>query len=148
MSNLSEAAVTTTAAEIRTSGSSSDRQDDRQDTSDIKIIVKTAEDIIYDFCSVTDDVTKINLTKGSEYVYNSRNEKLHVRSYWPEGQATAIFIYLHGYASHGNRPTMSHLSSNFIEKNLAIVSLDFAGHGFSEGQRGLVNSPEALLGKL
>ena len=39
----------------------------------------SAEEEVYLKCSLTDDVTKINIGKGSEYVHNSRSQRLHVR---------------------------------------------------------------------
>jgi hypothetical protein len=70
----------------------------------------TPEEEINNLCSITQDVTKINLEKcvDSEYVINSRGEALHVHSYWPtEHSLDAIIVSLHGMGSHSSRCSSS-----------------------------------------
>lgn len=108
----------------------------------------TAEEEIYQLCSSTEDVTKINIERGvdPEYVFNSRGQKLHVHSYWPdEGNLSAVVISLHGMGSHSNRPTQRYMAGKFQENGLAYVCIDFHGHGYSEGVKGMVDSLEFLL---
>ena len=108
----------------------------------------TAEEEIYRLCSLTEDVTKINIERGDdpEYVLNSRGQRLHVHSYWPhESNLTAVIVSLHGMGSHSNRPTQKYMARKFQENGLAYVCIDFHGHGYSEGTKGMVDSPEFLI---
>ena len=103
---------------------------------------------MYKLCSETEDVTKINIEKkpDSEYVHNSRGQKLHVHSYWPEEEnLIAIVISLHGMGCHSNRPMQRYMAESFNKSGLGYICLDFHGHGYSDGLRGLVDSPEYLL---
>ena len=108
----------------------------------------SAEDEIYHLCSSTEDVTKINLERGDdpEYVFNSRGQKLHVHSYWPKDEnLVAIIVSLHGMGSHSNRPTQRYMVKKFLENGMAYICVDFHGHGYSDGVKGMVDSPEYLL---
>jgi alpha-beta hydrolase superfamily lysophospholipase len=114
----------------------------------IKLTQLTPEEEIYQLCYDTDDVKKINLERGldPEYVFNSRGQKLHVHTYWPDEKSlNTIVIALHGMGSHSNRPMQTYMANQFNANGMAYVCLDFHGHGYSEGVRGLVDSPEFLL---
>lgn len=52
---------------------------------------------------------------------------------------------MHGYSSHTNRPTQKYISTKFLSKGFAYICLDFHGHGYSEGVKGLVTSAENLI---
>eukprot|EP00596_Hydrurales_sp_CCMP1899_P002739 CAMPEP_0119043084 /NCGR_PEP_ID=MMETSP1177-20130426/17217_1 /TAXON_ID=2985 /ORGANISM="Ochromonas sp, Strain CCMP1899" /LENGTH=278 /DNA_ID=CAMNT_0007010387 /DNA_START=167 /DNA_END=1000 /DNA_ORIENTATION=- len=119
----------------------------QEETSTITINL-TPEDAINNLCSMTQDVTKINLEKcmEPEYVINSRGESLYVHSYWPEEHTLdAVIVSLHGMGSHSSRPSQKYVSEKFTENGLAYVCIDFAGHGHSEGIKGLVGGVENLL---
>ena len=80
--------------------------------------------------------THPNLPNSLEYITNSRGQKLHVRTYWPaERSVKFIVVSLHGHAGHGNRPTHSYIARELNAHNIAYVTLDFHGHGYSEGDR-------------
>jgi alpha-beta hydrolase superfamily lysophospholipase len=76
-----------------------------------------------------------------------RGQRLHLRTTWPpaSGAPRALILSLHGYGSHASRPTHRFLSSRFASCGFAYAALDFHGHGYSEGERGLVSAPEHLL---
>uniref|UniRef100_A0A6C0KKB6 Serine aminopeptidase S33 domain-containing protein n=1 Tax=viral metagenome TaxID=1070528 RepID=A0A6C0KKB6_9ZZZZ len=77
-----------------------------------------------------------NLPNSLEYVTNSRGQKLHVRTYWPsDGNAESIVFSLHGHAGHGNRPTNAYIARELNAHKIAYITLDFHGHGYSEGDR-------------
>lgn len=108
----------------------------------------TAEEEIFKMCSEIKDVSKINIQRcsDSEYVMNERNQKLHVHSYWPdENNLLGIIVSLHGMGCHSNRPMQKYMATEFCSNGFAYVCLDFHGHGYSEGVRGLVQSPEYLV---
>lgn len=91
------------------------------------------------------DWRKINSPNSGEFVINAAGSKLHVRTKWPMNAVSNIIIFLHGYASQSNRPTQRYLASQFNTLETAFVTFDFTGHGFSEGQRGLIRSPDVLI---
>lgn len=74
----------------------------------------------------------LNSPRSSEFVVNNRNQKLHVRSFWPAKPPKAFMIFLHGYASHGNRPTHVYLAEEFGQHDIGYVTLDFHTHGYSD----------------
>ena len=94
------------------------------------------------------DPALINKAKSAEFVLNPAGQRIHLRSEWPSDQsgcAAAFVLSLHGYGAHGNRPTHSYLASTMNAQGIAYITLDFAGHGYSEGERGLVGSPGVLV---
>jgi alpha-beta hydrolase superfamily lysophospholipase len=74
-----------------------------------------------------------NLPQTDEFVYNTRGQRLHVRSSWPAIKAKAVIIFLHGYAAHISRPQHESISKVMNENGYAYIGLDFHGHGYSEG---------------
>lgn len=92
------------------------------------------------------DLGSINLAQSEEYVTNSRGQQLHVRTSWPAySKLRGLVIFLHGFGSHANRPLQRHLSQSFNSMGLAYAMFDFHGHGYSEGERALVYSPDDLV---
>ena len=89
----------------------------------------------------------IHLPRGDEFVLNSRGQRLHVRTSWPVDAASThcCVLAMHGYGAHSNRPTFRALGESLSSKGIAFVSFDFHGHGYSEGERGLVESPLNLV---
>ena len=70
----------------------------------------------------------------------------HFRTHWPVDQEPkAVVISLHGYSSHSSRPTQGYYAEQFTGKGYAYVSLDFHGHGYSDGLKGLVTSADHLI---
>jgi hypothetical protein len=49
------------------------------DRSEMAALDRSAEEEIYKLCAATPDVTQLNIAKGTEFVHNTRGEKLHVR---------------------------------------------------------------------
>jgi alpha-beta hydrolase superfamily lysophospholipase len=88
-----------------------------------------------------------NQPRSPEFVTNLRGQRLHLRTTWPDGAAPprALILSFHGYGSHASRPTHRFLSARFASSGFAYAVLDFHGHGYSDGERGLVNAPEHLL---
>lgn len=84
--------------------------------------------------------TTANLTPSEEFILNIRQQKLHVRSLIPSDvKPRCLLIYLHCYTLHSNTPVFEQFGLELVRKNIAIVSLDFQGHGYSEGERGVIN---------
>lgn len=88
-----------------------------------------------------------NLARSPEYVTNSRGQRLHLRTTWPSTTVAprGLILSLHGYGSHASRPTHRYLAARFSSSGYAYAALDFHGHGYSEGVRGLVEAPEHLV---
>lgn len=93
------------------------------------------------------NLSQYNLPRTDEFVMNTRQQKLHVRSVWPSESTSCkgVVLFLHGYAAHSNRPTLHYLSNCFSSNDFALISMDFHGHGYSEGERGLVSDPCHLI---
>lgn len=90
----------------------------------------------------------INAARSDEFVVNSRGQRIHMRSSWPPGgpaAARGVVFGLHGYGAHISRPPQVYLAQQLSAAGLAYVALDFHGHGYSEGTRGLVQAPAHLL---
>jgi len=90
------------------------------------------------------------LPKTDEFVMNNRNQKLHVRTSFPTSTSCCkgIIVYLHGYAAHGNRPTLRPIMNSYNDEEYAILTLDFHGHGYSssdDAPRALVNNAIDLI---
>lgn len=79
-----------------------------------------------------------NIERSPEFVFNSRGDKLHVRSFWPSDKPKAVVIFLHGYSAHISRPHHLPIANQLNENGYAYICLDFHGHGYSEGLRGYV----------
>lgn len=93
---------------------------------------------------------RLNLPRTNEFIVNNRNQYLHVRSAWPSSiqspyEVKGIAISLHGYGSHSNRPAHRYLAERFNNEQMAYITIDFAGHGYSEGHRGQVMSVNDII---
>ena len=91
---------------------------------------------------------KLVLSKSDEFVFNSRGERLHVRSTWPtdENAIRGVILSLHGYCAHINRPAHSLLSESLVGQGWVYVTVDFHGHGYSDGEhRAFVADPMHLV---
>lgn len=87
----------------------------------------------------------LNLADSNEFVFNSNEQKLHVRSYWPNDATdvppTAAIIFLHGYNSHSCRPVHTFMAEGFVkQKGYVYITLDFHGHGRSDGLKGFIGN--------
>lgn len=91
------------------------------------------------------DLNTVNIEKSEEFLINHRGNTLHVRTYWPQGEPEAVVLFLHGYASHISRPTHKHISKRLTESNFAYVTMDFFGHGHSDGVKGLINDEDDIV---
>lgn len=95
------------------------------------------------------DPAGINPPRSDEFVVSPRGVRLHLRTHWPaDGRAPSAWVLsLHGYGAHGSRPTHAFVARALAaeEKSLGYVTLDWAGHGYSEGTRGLVESSSHLV---
>ena len=79
-------------------------------------------------------IDDINLPKGDEYVYNSRQQKIHVQTMMPKSKKPKfLVVLLHGYSAHSNQPWVPLIGSEFVENDIAFVTFDFHGHGYSDG---------------
>lgn len=86
-----------------------------------------------------------NVTQSDEFTINSRGQRIHVRTNWPNTNPSAAVLFLHGYGAHGNRPPIRYIAETMNRSNVAFISLDFHGHGYSEGTRGLVMHFDDLI---
>jgi pimeloyl-ACP methyl ester carboxylesterase len=91
---------------------------------------------------------ELNIPQSEEFVVNNRGQILHCRSYWPkagDSPAKAVVVYCHGYSSHINRPAQEYTSTSLNEIGYAYITIDYHGHGYSEGDRSLIESYDNLM---
>lgn len=92
---------------------------------------------------------ELNTPKSEEFVTNARGQRLHVCTHWPEGEVKAFVVFIHGYASHGNRPTHNYVRERFVQQGVAYITLDLHSHGYSEGDvRCMAHSKDDLIDDL
>ena len=92
--------------------------------------------------------TNPTLTRSGEYVTNSRGQRLHLRTA-QASSAKGLILYVHGIGAHCSRPNTKYFSSFFTTKlNYHYAAFDFHGHGYSEGERGFINTYDDLLDDL
>ena len=92
-----------------------------------------------------------NISKSNHYVYNSRNQRLHVKIYYNrqfENHHKGYIFVVHGYGSHINRPNYHSVYTQIIQKGYICVCIDFHGHGYSEGRRGFIEKYTNLVDDL
>ncbi len=63
---------------------------------------------------------------------------LQGRSWKPEGKPKATLCLVHGFGEHSGR--YDSWARKFCEHDIMVYSIDYRGHGKSEGKRGVVNS--------
>lgn len=111
---------------------------------------KSPQECIYEEIRNSSDLTKLNTPMGREFL-NYNNHRIHIRSHWPKDEKTgesvvpkAIIVLVHGYASHINRPPHSYLRDFYASHNIAYITFDTFGHGYSTGTKALVLPGEEL----
>jgi len=87
-----------------------------------------------------------NAPRPNGFMINSRGRKLYYRVIIPKSQQpTCLVILLHGYAAHFNRPGSVKFVQELLARNFAVATMDFEGHGYSEGLRCYVKSTNRLV---
>lgn len=95
----------------------------------------------------------LNASKSSEFVINNRQQSLNIRTYWPssepgslaKAEPTAFILYLHGFTLHSNRPTEQFVGRTLAGLGIGFVTMDFHGHGHSEGKKALINHADDVI---
>lgn len=72
------------------------------------------------------------------------NGSIYIQSWLPESKPTALMIVVHGFGEHSSRYG-SHFADYYTNSNIGIYAFDLPGHGKSEGIRGHIANPSALL---
>lgn len=107
-----------------------------------------AHEAMLTLCASATTVVAINLPRSDEFVVNSRDQKLHVRTSWPAPSVDVrgIVVYCHGYGGHCSRPWVPFFCQQLNAKGLAFVGLDWHGFGYSEGvAKALVGSVDDFI---
>ncbi|CAM9351887.1 unnamed protein product [Ectocarpus sp. 12 AP-2014] len=78
-----------------------------------------------------------NFPQGDEYMVNTRDEMLHLRTYAPADgkEIKALLLFIPGYGGHVNSSPKVKLGKAMVPLGIANVQLDLPGHGYSEGER-------------
>ena len=100
-----------------------------------------AEQEVSRLCAGTKDVKTINLPRTNEFVVNNRNQKLHVRTSWPDGQVRAIVVFCHGYGGHCSRPWVPYYQKQLNDHGYAFVGLDWHAFGY---HRPIIPTPDNI----
>eukprot|EP01039_Chlorochromonas_danica_P004472 gene4472-4898_t len=91
-----------------------------------------------------DHALELNQRPSDEFVVNNQGHRLHIRIDSPK-QPKAFVIYFHGFILHSNRPTEKYFSEYYLSHEIGFVSVDFHGHGYSEGVKGLISHGDELI---
>jgi acylglycerol lipase len=87
-----------------------------------------------------------NLPQTDNFIINKHGYRLHYR-YYLSGMGVnphTIFVF-HGYGSNINRANMEKIANWFNNEGYNVFGLDFQGHGYSEGEKALINSADDLI---
>jgi acylglycerol lipase len=76
---------------------------------------------------------------------NGNLSAVHKWNVDPTKTPRALVVVYHGFLAHGNYPTVRYAAEFLAEANYAVVALDFAGHGKSEGLRGYLPTAESVI---
>lgn len=93
------------------------------------------------------DLTNWILPATDYYWTSHENCQLHLR-YWAPAAAKDVrgtLFYVHGYAGHINRPTLTSFLARIASAGYVIFGFDIKGHGYSPGERCLVHSFNDIL---
>jgi len=97
------------------------------------------------------DLPSLSLPESKEFVTNNRGQRIHVRtsSATPGLKAKGLVVFVHGIGAHCSRANWTYLARAFNhDMGMHYAALDFAGHGYSQGDKGLISSPDDLLDDL
>eukprot|EP00752_Nemacystus_decipiens_P011577 g10281.t1 len=88
-----------------------------------------------------------NLPKGDKFFLNSRGQRLHLRTFLPEGgvEMKALLFWYHGYAAHVNGPTLLDFTRGMAASGYAVIAVDQHGHGYSDGATVMIADYKHLL---
>jgi acylglycerol lipase len=60
-------------------------------------------------------------------------------------QPRALVVIFHGFLAHGRYPTVRYAAEFLSDAGYTVISIDFPGHGRSDGLRGFVKSADDLI---
>ena len=83
------------------------------------------------------------VSKGEYTLLTSDHMKLFAQEWLPEGAPQAVVCLVHGLGEHSSR--YSHVAQVLTGAGFVLNTFDLRGHGKSPGQRGHVQSYEALM---
>jgi len=89
--------------------------------------------------------------RSSGFFIDKSGNRWHVRSELPPGGSQAIratVIYCHGMNTHVNGKHVGELFAKLSAPGLALFAVDLAGHGYSEGRRGMVEDWNVIFEEL
>lgn len=123
-------------------------------TESMKVPVKymSSEEIDDALLKGIEEAVLLNAPKSREFVMNNRQQVLNVRSYWPldvpgaaSPEVRAFVLNLHGFALHSNRPTEQFVGQTFTSHGIGFITMDFHGHGYSEGRKCSINHGDDVI---
>ena len=88
---------------------------------------------------------RLTRPKGTEFVTNGRGQVLYVRTSAAVAGPRGAIVYLHGLHAHCSRIHMEVYAAELNKLGFHFAALDFHGHGYSQGERGVIASHRDLL---
>lgn len=85
--------------------------------------------------------------RTGDFWTNCHGRRLHIRSHAPgdPNQCVGVNVLLHGFSGHMNGARIWEQACHFGHKlNMIVFTFDFAGHGYSEGERAQVHDFQDL----
>ncbi len=92
------------------------------------------------------DVINNSLTEHQHWLILPGGGRRLARSWWPAVPARAVMAIVPGLGDHSGR--YADLAAQLSQRGIAVVSMDFQGHGLSPGWRGCIDSYDALLSEV
>ena len=77
------------------------------------------------------------------YIETNKGQSIYYQVWLPEGKVKAAVFVVHGLHEHSGR--YHHLANFLVDQKLAVYSLDFPGHGKSDGIRSFVDSLQDFI---
>lgn len=92
------------------------------------------------------DLTHWVLPPTSFYWQTAAGYRLHLRYWHPERaeDIRGLCFWLHGYQQHLSRPELAPLFEALTSHGLGVIGYEIMGHGYSPGERALVNDIDEL----
>ena len=72
------------------------------------------------------------------------NGSIYYQSWLPERKPIALMLVVHGFGEHSSRYG-THFAEFYTNSNIGVFSFDLPGHGKSQGKKGHIAHPSALL---
>lgn len=84
-----------------------------------------------------------NCPKTNNHFLNTHGNKIHFKKWECEGDI--CIFYFHGYNCNINKNIINDFAKELNNIKISMYSIDFQGHGYSEGEKGLILNTNHLV---